>query len=156
VERAIVAWLSREDVFQQLVAAGHNDAEATQARAEATQARAEAERLSAELEDYKKLAETGELSAVDYVRFERGLTARIQDAEAKAKETGIPPVLRGRIGPQAVAAWAALADDLAVKREIIRTVADIELLPAAHKGERRPFGRHRAGVPHDRPVGSAG
>jgi hypothetical protein len=83
------------------------------------------------------------VKAVDYVRFERSLTARIQEAEAKAKESGIPPVLRGRIGPQAVAAWAALADDLAVKREIIRTVADIELLPAAHKGERRPFGRHR-------------
>jgi site-specific DNA recombinase len=136
VERTVVAWLSREDVFQQLVAAGHNDAEATHARTEA-------ERLSAELEDYKKLAETGELKAVDYVRFERSLTARIQEAEAKAKESGIPPVLRGRIGPQAIAAWDAIADDLAVKREIIRTVADIELLPAAHKGERRPFGRHR-------------
>ncbi len=136
VERVVVAWLSREDVYEQLVAAGHNDAEAAKARAEA-------ERLSAELEQYKKLAETGELKAVDYVRFKRGLTALIEEAEAKAKESGIPPVLRGRIGPQAIAAWAALADDLAVKREIIRTVADIELLPAAHKGERRPFGRHR-------------
>lgn len=52
-------------------------------------------------------------------------------------------MLRGRIGEQAVAAWAALGDEVAVKREIIRVVADIKLKPAAHKGDRRPFGRHR-------------
>ena len=42
----------------------------------------------------------------------------------------------------AVAAWAELGDEVAVKRDIIRTVADIRLKPAG-KGSRRPFGRHR-------------
>jgi site-specific DNA recombinase len=71
------------------------------------------------------------------------LQAQIDQYEAKARDAGIPPVLRGRIGPQAVAAWAALGDDVAVRREIISVVADIKLKPAAHKGDRRPFGRHR-------------
>jgi hypothetical protein len=51
-------------------------------------------------------------------------------------------VLRGRLGADAVAAWAELGDEVAVKRDIIRTVADIRLVPAG-KGSRKPFGRHR-------------
>jgi hypothetical protein len=35
-----------------------------------------------------------------------------------------------------------LGDDVAVRREIIKAVADIKLLPAG-KGVRTPFGRHR-------------
>jgi len=53
-----------------------------------------------------------------------------------------PPAVRGRLGPQAVQAWAELDDELAVKRDIIRTVAEIKLLWAG-KGSRVPFGRHR-------------
>jgi DNA invertase Pin-like site-specific DNA recombinase len=135
VQRVVVAWLAQPGIYE-LLSAGQDDAEIAHARAEA-------QRLRGELEDYKKLAEAGELKAVDWIRFERGLTAQITAAEAKAQDAGIPPVLRGRIGEQAMAAWADLGDDVAVKREIIRTVAAIRLLPAAHKGDRRPFGRHR-------------
>ncbi|MEW2386528.1 hypothetical protein AB0873_31390 [Micromonospora sp. NPDC047707] len=42
-----------------------------------------------------------------------------------------------------MAAWQELGDDIPVKREIIRTVADIKLLRAGFKGEWRTFGRHR-------------
>jgi hypothetical protein len=42
--------------------------------------------------------------------------------------------LRGRIGAEAIEAWQALGDDVAVKREIIRTVAEIRLKPS-HIGD---------------------
>jgi site-specific DNA recombinase len=134
VQPVVVAWLARPEIFEDL-SSGVGDEQVAHARAEA-------QRLHAELEDYKKLAETGDVKAVDYVRISRGLEAQIAEHEARAAEAGIPPVLRGRIGPQAVAAWAELGDEVAVKREIIRTVADIKLLPAG-KGSRQPFGRHR-------------
>jgi hypothetical protein len=108
-----------------------------------THARAEANRLRADLEEWRRLAEAGEVTPISFARTEKGLLAQIAEHEQRAADAGVPPVLRGRIGPAAVAAWAELDDELALKREIIRTVADIKLLPAAYKGERRPFGRHR-------------
>jgi site-specific DNA recombinase len=134
-QRVVVAWLARPGIYEDL-ASGIGDAEVSHARAEA-------ERLRGELEDYKKMAETGDVKAVDFVRISRGLEAQIAEHEARSAEAGIPPVLRGRIGPQAIAAWAELGDEVGVKREIIRTVADIRLLPARFKGDRTPFGRHR-------------
>ena len=46
------------------------------------------------------------------------------------------------IGEHAARRWAELGDEVAVKREIIRLVADIKLLRAG-KGNRAPFGAHR-------------
>lgn len=135
VQRVLVAWLSRPDIYEILTAQTASDAEVAHAQAEA-------QRLRAELEDWRKLAETGDVTAISFARAEKGLLAQIAVHEARAAEAGIPPVLRGRIGEQAVAAWAALGDEVAVKRGIIRTVADIRLKPAG-KGNRRPFGRHR-------------
>jgi site-specific DNA recombinase len=123
VQRAVVAWLARPEVFEELSADAASDEQVAHARAEA-------QRLRKELEDWRKLAEAGEV------------LAQIAQHEATAKEAGIPPVLRGRIGDKAVAAWAELGDEVAVKRDIIRTVADIRLKPAG-KGSRKPFGRHR-------------
>lgn len=70
------------------------------------------------------------------------MTAQIADHEERAQEAGIPPVLRGMLGEHAARKWAELGDEVAVKREIIRTVAEIRLLPAG-KGSRQPFGAHR-------------
>ena len=82
------------------------------------------------------------LLLVAVARAERNLLAQIAAAEAHAADAGVPPVLRGRIGPQAVQAWAELGGEGAAKREIIRTVAQVKLLRAG-KGTRQPFGRHR-------------
>ena len=54
-------------------------------------------------------------------------------------------------------AWQDLGNDIPVKREIIRLVADIKLLRAGFKGERRTFGRHRLACrwkfgPQDQPA----
>ncbi|WP_018791547.1 recombinase family protein [Salinispora arenicola] len=136
VQRTVVAWLSRPDVYDILTAASATDEEVAHARAEA-------QRLRGELEDWRKLGEEGEVTAIAYARAERGLLAQIAEHEQRAADAGIPAVLRGRIGDQAVTAWQELGDDIPVKREIIRTVADIKLLRAGFKGERRTFGRHR-------------
>ena len=135
VQRAVVAWMSRKDIFELLASQTGGDEEVARARAEAS-------RLRTELEEYKKLADIGEIKAIDYARFSRNLEARIDEHDQRAKDAGIPPVLRGRIGPEAAARWAELDDELAIKRDIIRTVADIKLLRAG-KGSRVPFGRHR-------------
>src|SRR6266511_2331008 len=135
VQRAVVAWMAREDIYELLAGQTGGDEEVARARAEAS-------RLRSELEEYKKLADIGEIKAIDYARFSRNLEARIDEHDQRAKDAGIPPVLRGRIGPEAAARWAELDDELAIKRDIIRTVADITLLRAG-KGSRVPFGRHR-------------
>jgi hypothetical protein len=131
VERTVVAWLALPATVEMLTALSGGDEQATHARAQA-------QRLRADLEDWRKLAESGDVSAVSFARTEKGLLAQIAAHEKAVSEAGIPPVLRGRIGAQAVQAWADLADDLPVKREIITTIAQIKLLPVG-KGSRRPF-----------------
>jgi DNA invertase Pin-like site-specific DNA recombinase len=122
IERTLLAWLSTADVHEAL----HRPIEDRDSAA----ARAEAQRLRAELEDYRKLAEAGQIKATDYVRFERGLTERITAAEEQAHRASMPPVLRGRLGARAAREWAALADNIAVKRDIIREVLRIDVHPA--------------------------
>jgi site-specific DNA recombinase len=129
VQRVVVAWLSRPDVYEMLSAQTGGDEAVSRARGEA-------QRLRAELEDWRKLAEQGEVSAVSFARAEKGLTVRIAEHEQRATEAGIPPVLRGRIGAEAVRAWAELGDEIPVKRDIIKIVADIRL-------RRGPDGRWR-------------
>ncbi len=135
VQRAVVAWMARPETYDMLSAHAGGDEEIARARAEA-------QRLRAELEDWRKLAEDGDVTAISFARAEKGLLSQIAEHEQRAADAGIPPVLRGRVGPQAVGAWADLDDELAVKRDIIRTVAEIKLLRAG-KGSRVPFGRHR-------------
>ncbi|HEY0529970.1 MAG TPA: recombinase family protein [Actinoplanes sp.] len=135
VERTVVAWLSLPETAEMLSALSGGDEQASTARAEAA-------RLRAELEDWRKLAEEAEVSAIAYARAEKGLTKQIAEQEALAVEAGIPPVLRGMVGEHAVARWAELGDEVARKREIIRAVADIRLLRAG-KGSRQAFGAHR-------------
>ena len=122
VERVVVAWLSRADVFEALTA-GQDDEEITRARADAQKQRAE-------LEHWRMLAERREVDAVMYSRMSKTLLAGIEAAEARAADAGTPPVLRGRIGSQAISAWTQLHDNVAVKREIIKTVAEIKVFPA--------------------------
>jgi hypothetical protein len=77
---------------------------------QATHARSEAQRLRAELEDWRKLAETGEVTAISFARAEKGLLTAITAAEQTALDAAIPPVLRGRIGEHAMATWQGLGE----------------------------------------------
>ncbi|MGH3649041.1 MAG: recombinase family protein [Micromonosporaceae bacterium] len=132
-ERVVVAWLSREDIYE-LLSSGNGDEEVAQARAEAA-------RLRDELEEWRQLAEAGDVSPVSFARVEPGLMKRITEAEQRAEDAGVPPVLRDMIGPDAMASWARLGDEVGVKREIINTIAEIRVKPAG-KGNRN-FGPHR-------------
>jgi DNA invertase Pin-like site-specific DNA recombinase len=134
VERIVVKWLTTADVH----AALHRPT----ADRDTTAARAEAQRLRTQLEAYKKLAETGDIEPQEYARFAKGLKVSIADAEARAQQAGLPPVLRGRIGRHAAREWAALADSLAVKRDIIREILSVELLRT--EGDQRRFTPQRA------------
>lgn len=120
ITAAVVGWLAREDVAD-LIGARAADADVAAARVEA-------ERLRAELEQWRQLAENGEVSPVSFARAEQGLLGKLGSAEERAHVAGLPPVLRGRVGPEAATVWDGLG--LEVKREIIRTVADIRLRPA--------------------------
>lgn len=126
-ERVVVAWLSRPDVYEALTA-GQDDEQVTEARAEA-------QRLRVSLEEWRAQAEAGEVSPVSFARVEKARLAGIAEAEQRAAAAGIPPVLRGRLGSEALDAWAELAGNVAVKREIIRAVAQIRLFSAG-KGSR--------------------
>ncbi len=133
VARLVVAWLSRPDTAKQLHKKFDDQGVA--------EARAEAERLRHDLEDWRSLAEQGEVTAVSFARAEAGLIKKIAEAEQAAQEAGIPPVLRGMIGPHAEAEWLALGDDVARKREVIKEVLELRLMPVG-KGT-RTFGPHR-------------
>jgi hypothetical protein len=74
--------------------------------------------------------------------MERALSRDITAAEERAKSAGVPPILRNMIGPDAAPKWAALGDNIAVKREVIRAVTTITIQPA----------RHRHGVPVEQRV----
>ncbi len=128
VERIVVAWLARPETFENL----HRVYDGSVA----AQARGLAEKLKSELEEWRVEADLGNVTAVSFGRAEMSLLRRIAEAEAKAREAGIPPVLRGMIGPNAEADWAALGGDVARKREIIKEILEIKLMPAG-KGTRK-------------------
>lgn len=125
-EKMIVRYLSREDVYQSLMAARVDDAEITEARAEAA-------RLRGEVETWRRLSASGEADAVTATRSINGLLARIEEEDEKAGQAQVPPVLRGRIGPGASAAWSEI-DDIAIKRQMFRICADIRVMRIGKSG----------------------
>ncbi len=134
VTGAILVWLSDPAVYTALTELGDSAAAAA--------ARADAERLRAELEEVRQLAESGEMSPVMAARTEKAKMEQLADAERIAEESALPPVLTSVIGPRAADRWAAL--DLAVKRQIIRAVAEIRVRPVGkgnYHGEDHVAGR---------------
>ncbi|WP_067470170.1 recombinase family protein [Actinomadura macra] len=131
VEEAVLGYLSRPDVYEELTRAPAEDGVAAAARAEA-------ERLRGDLEMWRQMAESGEADdPVTVNRTIKGLKAKIEEQEGKARNSSVPPVLRGRIGPDARPAWESL-DDLEVKRQIIRAVADIRVVRTGKGRARMP------------------
>jgi site-specific DNA recombinase len=130
---------------------------------QAAHARAEGQRLRAELEQWRQAAEAGQVTPVSFARVERGLLDRIAQADQQAAEAAPPPLLRGLVGPDAAAKWATL--DTAAKREVIRMVAQISVMPAGKGLSSTPFPQRvrfagliagdqaePADEPHHRPV----
>jgi DNA invertase Pin-like site-specific DNA recombinase len=128
VEQVLLCWLRDPEVYQ-AVASVSDSAAAVAARAEAVAARVElAELLAA--------AERGEVSWRLAGATERGLLARIADAEQRAQAAAVPAPLVGMLGPEAAALWRSR--DMPTMRQIVRTVLDIRLRPVG-RGKRPPI-----------------
>jgi site-specific DNA recombinase len=127
VEQVMIRWLSDPDTTADLTRARTDDGAAKLARADAGKARAE-------LEEWRQLAERGEISAVSFARVEQAALARIREAEQRIADVTIPPVLAGNLSVMATAGWEAL--DTPVKRQIIAEVADIRVLRVGKHGNR--------------------
>lgn len=118
VQAVIDGYLAREDVQAFLVAGQGDDSEAIEARREAAT-------LREELEAWRKLADAGDVTPLDYARFSKALRTRIDAAEARAEEASVSPVI-----PKAVD-WT----NLPVARQTVAALADIRLKPIG-KGRR--------------------
>jgi site-specific DNA recombinase len=121
VQAVLVAWLAQPQVYATLA---KTTADTDQ---QAAYARAEGQRLRAELEQWRQAAEAGHVTPMSFARVERGLLERIAQADQYAVDAATPPLLRGLVGPDAAAKWATL--DTAAKREVIRMVAQISVIP---------------------------
>jgi DNA invertase Pin-like site-specific DNA recombinase len=124
VEEMMVTWLAGPDA-----AAGW--ARTTDSGAAAL-ARGDLERLRAELDDLYQNVRAGRVSAMIATATEAGYLERIREAEQQVQAATLPPVLHGRIGPEAATTWLAL--DVEVKRQIIRVTADIRVRSVGRGG----------------------
>jgi site-specific DNA recombinase len=128
VESVLLRWLSDPGVMGVLTSVDDSAA--------AAQARADVEQLRAELDELYRDVEAGRVSPVIATKVEGGLQSRIAEAEQRIEAATLPPVLRGNLGAAARSGWEAL--DVVVRRQIIRTVAEIRV---------RQVGRGRRNVP---------
>jgi hypothetical protein len=128
VEEVVVRWLSDPDVAAELTR-DDNSAAARQASGEAEQARTELQQLYAD-------CSAGLVSATIATLEEKRLLATIEEAEHRVQAALLPPVLVGTLGPQARTGWNAL--DVAAKKLIIRTIADIQVRRVG-RGRRVPL-----------------
>lgn len=91
VQRTVVAWLSRPDVYDVLTATSATDEEAAHARAEA-------QRLRGELEDWRKLGEEGEVTAIATPAPRRACSRRSPSMSNAPPTPGSPPCSAGASG----------------------------------------------------------
>jgi site-specific DNA recombinase len=113
-ERAVVAWLSQPEVFD-LRSGGEDDENVSRARAEGRA-------VEGRVGGFKQLASIGEVKAVDYARISRGLEAQIAHSGEDLGGSGDPAHPAGTHRPEATAASAAFSDQMAVKRDVLRTI----------------------------------
>jgi site-specific DNA recombinase len=131
VEEIIVQWLSDPGVFAELTRVDDS--------AVAAEARAEANELRVDLEVWRRKAIAGEIDANFYATIEQDRLRRIDAADKRGEPATIPAALGNLVGPEAEAAWNRAS--LEVKRQVIRMVADITLMPSDRSGaEARWYG----------------
>jgi site-specific DNA recombinase len=131
VEAVTVARLSAPDILP-LLADDEDDAEVGEALAEAREKRAR-------LEAFYDAAAAGDLTPAALARIEARLLPEIEDAERRARRSGLPPVVADVAGPDAAAKWEALS--IPQKREVIDALMVIRILPTT-RGARTPRPEH--------------
>lgn len=126
VEETLVQWLSDPNTVTDLT--DYDDSTIS------GEARADAEQLRAELAQLYRDVESGRVSAVVATSTEKGLLARIDEAEQRIQASTLPPVLRGNLGAQAQKGWDAM--NIEAKRLLIQSVADIRVHRVGQAGRR--------------------
>lgn len=126
----VVGRLSRPDVYAQLRQAGE-DADQRVIAAEE-----EAAELRGELGRWRESAADGKTSPESLAVIEARLTARIDEADRRARRYAVPPVLRTFLEPgeDVAARWEAAP--LAARRDLLRAFWDVRIHPATSPGSR--------------------
>lgn len=131
VEDTIGAWLAQPGLAKRLAPIDEDAA--------VVNARTEIDRLDTLIEQWRRIAENGESDPVTITRTINGLKEGIAKQREIISHSEIPPVLRGRIGEDAS---KFPGYDLAIKRQIIKGVADITVKPVkGDKGKIRPVSK---------------
>lgn len=100
----------------------------------------EIETLSGRLSRFRQQAMAGQISPESFAEFEAGLLPLIEDAKRRQVELSMPPAL-ARLGgaKRIVTDWAGY--DVSTRREIVRRIMTVTILPAAYRGA--PFSEDR-------------
>lgn len=131
VTRTVLARVGRPDFYRRLRSADE------QADALAAEARAEADRLRGELQRARDhYARPGGISEDALAAKERTLEPLIRAAELRAQNAGIPPAVRALIEPgrDVRRRWEAMP--LATRREAVKLLMSVRILPADVPGSR--------------------
>lgn len=118
VTAVVIERLSRPDALDLL--AGPDDEEAKGARAEAAA-------LRARLDAFYDQAAGGELTPQGLARIEATLLPQIDAADRRARRVAVAPVVAQVAGPRAAEVWQELP--IAARREVIRELLDVKILP---------------------------
>jgi site-specific DNA recombinase len=127
VELVMVGLLERPELTERLAA---DDPEAM--RAGETVAR-----LRAKLEEARRLVADDRLSLASLVDLEARTLPKLEAAERAARPKHVPTVVLDAIGPDAAERWAALS--MAQRREVVRALADVRIMPAGRRDGSVPF-----------------
>lgn len=128
VETAVVEFLSRPDVYRELVDGA--DISTTDVQ----NARVELLEINKELKAALALAESGDLSVTSFALIEKGLLARKEAAEQKARPKHLPTVIFDVAGPQAQQRW--MATGVQAKRTIINALFTVKIEKQEGRGNR--------------------
>lgn len=120
VEAFVLRWLADPANISRI----RSNAESAEALAAA---RGEVERLQSELAKAKEMLKQDLIDLDDYVDMRAKLLPQIEQAERDAQTSGLPAALRSIAGFDPAVVWHGL--ELAARREIIRALVEIRLLP---------------------------
>ncbi len=118
VTGAVLRWLTDPDNLRRL-------RETQNTADEIRRIRGELEELQAELRQWRDAAHDGQVDLDDYKMRRKLLIPRIETLETRLRSTGVPPVLKDVIGPNAVRAWADLHRP--AQRAIISNLFKVEI-----------------------------
>jgi DNA invertase Pin-like site-specific DNA recombinase len=125
VTAVVLERLSRPDAADLLVSGGDVDLAGLHTRRAA---------LDAELEDWRRLAEAGEVTPPSFARAEKGILERLRAIDASVAEASRSSALEGIAGtPDPAAVWERL--DLDRRRAVVAELVTVTILPAP-KGRR--------------------